>query len=284
MTYIACKITLTPFKPFNEILIAYLGELGFESFTEDALSNELIAYIPSIQFDLEEVKKVLSSFQEEVSIDIEVNSIEKKNWNKKWEDSFEPIRINQFCLIRAPFHAADATIKYELIIEPKMSFGTGHHQTTQLMIELMQSAKFNDKNVLDMGSGTGILAILAKKMGAKHVDAIDIEEWAYENMQENANRNAAEINCYLGDSNLLTSKENGYGVVFANINKNILLHDMSYFDHVLKNGGELYLSGFFKTDVDEILASPFLKKYRTLEVIDKDEWAALKLAKVIEGY
>ena len=282
MTYIACKIKLEPFKPFNEIIIAHLGELNFESFTEDESASELIAYIPASQFYLAEVKAVCSTFQEELSFSIEVNSIEKENWNKKWEDNFEPIHVNKFCLIRAPFHASDSTIKYELIIEPKMSFGTGHHQTTQMMIELMETSSFNNKLVLDMGSGTGILAILAKKMGAKHVDAIDVEAWAHENMQENTRRNAVEVDCFLGDASLLKTKEQEYDVVFANINKNILLHDMTYFDQVIKSGGELFLSGFFKTDEDELLTSTFLKNYSIIEKREKEEWSALKLLKEVK--
>ena len=160
-----------------------------------------------------------------------------------------------------------------------MSFGTGHHQTTQMMIALMKNDDYQGKTILDMGSGTGILAILAKKMGAKSVDAIDIEEWAFENMQENASRNEVTLNCFLGDAALLKVKKKQYDVVFANINKNILLNDMSQFDEVLKPNGELHLSGFFTTDEAELLSSISLKNYIVLQRLEKESWSALKLQK-----
>ena len=280
MAYIACKFIIEPFIPFNEILVAQLSELNFESFSEEEKENVLMAYIPANQFQLSEVESICEAFKAQVQLELEVSTIAKENWNKKWEENFEPIQVGQFCLIRAPFHASHPSIAYELIIEPKMSFGTGHHQTTQMMIELMQDANYHEKTILDMGSGTGILAILAKKMGAKSLDAIDIEEWAYENMQENASRNKVDINCFLGDAALLKSKSQQYDAVFANINKNILLNDMAQFDHVLKQNGELHLSGFFKTDEDELLSSRALEAYKVLQRLEKEGWLALKLQKL----
>ncbi|MEQ8623966.1 MAG: 50S ribosomal protein L11 methyltransferase [Vicingaceae bacterium] len=279
MAYIACKITVQPFMPFNEILVAQLSELDFESFTEEERENVLIAYIPADEFQLSKVKSICSALKDQAKIELEVNTIEKENWNKKWEENFEPIQVDQFCLIRAPFHTTKSKITHEVIIEPKMSFGTGHHQTTQMMIALMKDDDYQEKTILDMGSGTGILAILAKKMGAKSVDAIDIEEWAFENMQENASRNEVTLNCFLGDAALLKEKKQQYDVVFANINKNILLNDMSQFDEVLKPNGELHLSGFFTTDEAELLSSISLKNYIVLQRLEKESWSALKLQK-----
>ena len=279
MAYIACKITIEPFAPFNEILVAQLSELNFESFSEEEKENFLMAYIPAEQFQSSEVEAICNALKDQVKIDLEVNTIQKENWNKKWEENFEPILVGRFCLIRAPFHASDPSVTHELIIEPKMSFGTGHHQTTQMMIELMMDADYKDKTILDMGSGTGILAILAKKMGAKTLDAIDIEEWAFENMQENASRNQVEVNCFLGDAALLASKKQFFNVVFANINKNILLNDMAHYDEVLKLGGELHLSGFFKTDEAELLSANALKNFQVIQRREKEGWSALKLQK-----
>ncbi len=279
MTYIACHINLTPFRPFNEILVADLSQLKFESFSEDESKSELIAYALIEDFDLAEVESICSQFKGQLSYSIETSEIAKENWNKKWEENFEAIMIEDFCLVRAPFHSADPKAKYEVVIEPKMSFGTGHHQTTQMMIELMQMTPFQNLSVLDMGSGTGILAILAKKMGAGEVDAIDTEEWAYENMQENALRNDVIINSFLGDVKEIQGKSNYYDLVFANINKNILLEDMPLYDAALKPGGVLFLSGFFDSDKSDLLESNALKLYDCIDQREKDKWCALKLVK-----
>ena len=279
MSYIECRIQLKPFIPFNEILVAKLGEVGFESFTEDGLNEILSAYIQEEEYSEKEVLAVCESFKELIHYSIESSVIKKENWNKKWEENFDPVKVSNFCYVRAPFHESLDDFSYEIEIEPKMSFGTGHHQTTQMMIQLMQGMEMQGKTVLDMGSGTGILAILAKKMGASVVEAIDIEDWAFENMKENFDRNKVEVNPTLGDVEELGKLNRTYDLIMANINKNILLQDMSTYDKFLRPGGFLTLSGFFITDQEELLEHPSLKTFELLNVLEKDNWCALKLKK-----
>jgi ribosomal protein L11 methyltransferase len=256
--------------------MAQLGELGFESFVEEGKSEELLAYIPQADFKEEAVNELCSALSE-MSYEMDFRLIKKENWNKKWEENFDSVKVDDFCYIRAPFHPEGTNVDYEILIEPKMSFGTGHHQTTQLMIRLMKEIDFKGLKVLDMGSGTGILAILAKMMGAIKVDAIDIEEWAYENMQENVERNKVAVNTYLGDAALLERLAEKYDVVIANINKNILMADMPEYMKVLKEKGRILLSGFFYTDDDELLGNHELSTMKLYSKLQEEDWCALAL-------
>jgi ribosomal protein L11 methyltransferase len=278
MSYTECRFKLEPFQPYNEIIVTELAELGFESFTES--ESEVQAYILGDLFTEKVLEQCKQIRYEGVSICLDIIEIEKENWNQKWEESFDPVEIGDFCIIRAPFHEVKSSFKYEINIEPKMSFGTGHHATTQLMVKAMSKLDLTEKTVLDMGSGTGVLAILADFMKARKVDAIDIEDWAYENIKENLERNKTEIVLpFLGDAEFLKRMSVEYDFVLANINKNILLADLEVYDSKLKPGGQILLSGFFTYDANELIN--FLSKlnYKLLANNSLEDWCCLQFIK-----
>ena len=271
-TYIGYDFKLSPLQPATEILIAELGYAGFESFVEN--DEGVTAYIQKDEwnaFILEEVN-VLSS--KEFVITYEFNEIEQTNWNAEWEKSFKPIVVDDLVTVRAPFHEKSNT-KYDIVIEPKMSFGTGHHETTHMMIQHILKNDFKGKSVLDMGCGTGVLAILAEKVGANQLDAIDIDNWCYINSLENIERNSCEhISVYEGDVSLLVDQK--YDVIIANINRNILLNDIpAYADHLNQNGA-LYLSGFYKNDLELIIQKCEVSNLTFQDKILRNEWVAVK--------
>ncbi|MEQ8908915.1 MAG: 50S ribosomal protein L11 methyltransferase [Vicingaceae bacterium] len=279
MAYLEYRFQLEPFQPYNEILVAQLAEIGFDSFIEK--ESTVFAYAKESEFKVELLEE-LDFFQlPGLKVDYDYKVLPKENWNKKWEESFEPIQVDNFCLIRAPFHAVKEECKYEIIIEPKMSFGTGHHATTQLMIRQMKGIELENKTVLDMGSGTGILAILAQKMGAKKVTAIDIEEWAFENMQENVERNhSSEVTPYLGGLEVLEENNEKYDLILANINKNILFEQLPTYRSKLRPGGNILLSGFFDVDTDEF--EDWAQEHH-MTVVDQNytaSWACLRLKQI----
>ncbi len=279
MDYIEVSITLAPFRPFNEIVVAQLGEMPFDSFTEDDDYSIVKAYILEDDYVAADVQNAFDQFEGLVEISFTAKKIEKVNWNQQWEENFEAVEVGSFCYVRAPFHNEKANFLHEIIIEPKMSFGTGHHQTTKIMIELMEGIDFKGKSVLDMGSGTGILAILGKKMQAGKVDAVDIEEWAFENMQENFQRNNTEIAAYYGGEEVMSSIGMQYDVIIANINKNILLSQFDTYNAHLKKGGLLLLSGFYVTDADDLIAAKELAGYTLIDKLEKETWCGLKFQK-----
>ncbi len=230
----------------NEAIIAWLGENDFDMFEER--NDGVNAYIQAKLFKEDDLKNVLSAIPgSKDNIRYETTFIKDQNWNTKWESNFEPVVIAGCVYIRAPFHKKETEYQYEIIIEPKMSFGTGHHATTALMIQLMLEVEIKNKKVLDMGCGTGVLSILADKLGANEITAIDIEEWAYKNSLENCERNKAEkVSVFMGDVTLIQAKK--YDIIFANINKNILLSDLSFYSESLNPGGEILLSGILSND------------------------------------
>ena len=256
----------------REILVAELGLLGFESFSETA--DGVSAYIQEKDWQegmLDEVQ-ILNS--EEVVFEFEQEEIEQVNWNEEWEKNFEPIRVLDRVSVRAPFHE-NPGLEYDIVIEPKMSFGTGHHETTHLMIEHLLELELKGKSVLDMGCGTGILAIFAEMRGASAVDAIDIDPWCYENSLENTERNScSRIRVYEGDASLLTDQQ--YDLIIANINRNILLADMERYTRCLRPGGTLLLSGFYLEDVEQLneLAEGLGLKMTGQK--EKNRWVGLK--------
>jgi ribosomal protein L11 methyltransferase len=200
--------------------------------------------------------------------------VPQTNWNEEWEKNFEPIQVDDLVSIRAPFHE-NPNLKYDIVIEPKMSFGTGHHETTHMMVRHLLQLDLENKKVLDMGCGTGILAIFAEMKGAKPLDAIDIDNWCYENSIENVTRNNCEnISVYEGDATLLVDKK--YDVIIANINRNILLMDMKVYTNCLEAGGILLLSGFYEQDIPVIDAEVIKYGLKLEKFIQRNNWVALK--------
>lgn len=273
MNYIEVSIDLNSLeKNFKDIVIAELGDIGYESFIEeDAALN---AYIIVNEFDENLLMEVSQSYGQ---FAFNVIEIEQQNWNAQWESSFEPIEIDQFCRIRAPFHEPDNSFDYELIIEPKMSFGTGHHATTRLIIQFMKNIELKGKSVLDMGCGTGVLAIMAKKLGAYKVHGIDIDSWAVENTIENAARNDVdELTAVTGNAEMI--KDN-YDIIFANINRNILVNDMAKYAHHLNKEGIIYFSGFYENDITIIKDSANKAGLTYKSKLAEDNWVALHFTK-----
>jgi ribosomal protein L11 methyltransferase len=245
MDYIELDCRIFPPR-YIEIVMAEFAEYGFESFAENAQGFQ--AYIPVSMFS-EETFSVLEIFQnKEIKINYSFKTIPDENWNAVWESNFEPVSIGDTCYIRAPFHPEKTGVRYEIIIEPKMSFGTGHHETTHMMVQLLLEIEVEGKTVLDMGCGTGILAILAGKMKASKVVAIDNDEWAFNNAKENIiKNNVPEIEVLLGDASLLKGQESD--IMIANINRNILLNDITSYATVIKSNGILAMSGFYVDDL-----------------------------------
>ena len=276
MGYIEVCYKLEPLLPAREILYAELGDRGFEAF-EDTL-NGVKAYIKKEKFSKSFLKDLSISRIEGQKIEVDITTIANQNWNALWESNFDPIVINSNCIIRAPFHAVPK-IGYDVIISPQMSFGTGHHETTFLMSKELFSFDLKSVALLDMGSGTGVLAILAEKLGAKNIKAIDIEEGAYFNAIDNCKLNHTKnIIVEKGDSKLL--EDSLFQVILANINKNILLQDMSVYSRCLTIGGKLLLSGFFTTDVDELRNEASDNGLKFVKMEEKNNWVMLMLEKI----
>lgn len=274
MDYIQYSFTVTPAEPGSDILIALLADLGFESFTQNETGVD--AYIQE-EFENETLVKELSF--EDFTFSYVRTAIPKTNWNEEWEKNFSPVYVDDLVCIRAHFHPVAENVKHDIVITPKMSFGTGHHDTTWLVSKTMFSLNFKNANVLDMGCGTGILAILAKQLGATELLGIDIDEWSIENSIENAAiNNATDIDFKKGDASLLPTKET-FDVVLANINKNVLKKDLPAYYSCLKKAGYLLLSGFFTADVDELKQLAMSIGFSFEESYNKNEWAVIKLKK-----
>jgi len=277
MSYTELVISVTPpSEETNSILIAQLSELGFESFMED--DKGFRAYIKSNK-DFSAEQAIDSLFLPEgVSINFEVNSIADKNWNEVWESNFEPILVDNKCLVRASFHTNFPKTNYEIVIDPKMSFGTGHHQTTHLMINALLNTDVAGLTVLDMGCGTGVLAILAEMKGAAKVVAIDNDEWAYRNSLENvAENNCTKTEVLLGDATLLAGKH--FDLIIANINLNILLNDLSTYKSSLNVNGKLFMSGILRSDVSTLIQASEKLGLKHQETFYRDDWAMVSFSK-----
>lgn len=272
--YIEYKFQVTETEPWNEIIIATISELPFESFVEN--ENGFEAYIPANQENENEIKEVLDTL-DMVEFSYTRTEIEQQNWNATWEENFTPILVNDQCLIRAEFHETVENIPFEIIIQPKMSFGTGHHSTTHLMVEYILETEFTGKDILDMGCGTSILAILALKKHANYAECIDIDEWAVENSIENGKRNGVSLDAKMGDNSLLGTKH--FDVILANINKNILIAQIPSYINVLNEGGDLFLSGLMEQDFDDILAFCTEHKLTFVSKKQRNEWIALHFKK-----
>lgn len=270
--YIEYVFTVSPLQPGTEILIAELGYAGFESFVET--ENGVTAYIQKEEWNDEILSDIQILTSEEFKIDFTFSEIKQVNWNAEWEKNFDPIEVDGKCIVRAPFHPK-TDHEFEIVIEPKMSFGTGHHETTYMMLQHIMENDFNGKSVLDMGCGTAVLAILAEKRGAVKLDAIDIDPWCFENSEENITRNNCKnISVHLGDASLLVGKQ--YDVIIANINRNILLADMESYRNCLNNGSELYLSGFYSEDLAVISECCNKLGFNFVDKKERHNWIAAK--------
>lgn len=270
--YLEYTFKVTPATPGTEILIAELGYAGFESFVEQ--EEGVIAYIQKQEWTPEILNDIKILKNSEFKISHSYLEIEQQNWNEEWERNFHPIVVDGICTVRAPFHDVPKT-KYDIIIEPKMSFGTGHHETTHMMIQFLLKNDMVDKKVLDMGCGTGVLAIVAEKLGATAIDAIDVDNWCYLNSQENVVRNQCNnIQVYEGDASLLSGKR--YDVIIANINRNILLEDIPIYANCLNNEGVLFLSGFYNDDIPKIQERCEEFSLKFIENFEKNLWVAVK--------
>lgn len=275
MAYLAYHFKVSPLQPGSEILIALIADFGFDTF--DYSDVGFIAYIneefsTNLNFTDLKFDDFIYSYQ--------IEKIKTINWNAEWEQNFDPVLVDDLLFIRAPFHEKNLSFKHEIVIMPKMSFGTGHHQTTRLVCKEMFSVDFFNKRVLDMGCGTGILAILSKKLGANEVIGIDIDEWSVENSVENCSVNMfPEIQIKLGNVDLLKN-EFHFDIILANINKNILKKDIQYYSEKLVTKGRIFLSGFFITDITEIKDVAKLNNLNFILSTNENEWAMMVFEKV----
>jgi ribosomal protein L11 methyltransferase len=271
-TYLGYHFKVEPKELGSEILVAELGEKPFESFIETEFG--VTAYIQKALWTEDVLEDIFILTSPEFTVSYTIEEIEQVNWNEEWEKNFEAIDVDGICHVRAPFHEkTDA--QYDIVIEPKMSFGTGHHETTHMMIQHLLETDVTGKKTLDMGCGTAILAILAEMKGAQPIDAIDIDNWCYLNSIENAERNNCKhITVYEGDAALLAG--HNYDVIIANINRNILLEDMQQYVECLNPGGTLFLSGFYEEDIPVIDASCTEKGLTYVKKHQKNNWVALK--------
>jgi len=278
MEYIEYQFYPVPFEPWNEIIVACLAEIGFESFMEEEQSVK--AYVQSGLLEEDALNTLLHNWSDidELEIKWTHQRIAQQNWNAKWEADFVPVYIEDKLSIVAPFHDASARRNRVIEIEPKMSFGTGHHQTTYLVCQKMFDLAFDDKLVLDMGTGTGVLAILAEQLGAKKIIAIDIEPWSIENTMLNASRNSCiAIEGIIGGVGEIPELK--YDFILANINKNVLKAQLPRYAQLLTMDGDLLLSGFFKTDVPELETLAIELGFTLISIEEKETWALMHLNK-----
>ncbi|HWY38289.1 MAG TPA: 50S ribosomal protein L11 methyltransferase [Bacteroidia bacterium] len=277
MGYLCFKFNVTPREPGSEILAAALGEGNFESFVFN--DNGFEAYVKKTDFNDEVIEKLKRQFPD-IAFSYSSEEIKKQNWNKEWEKNFKPVLIENFCCIRASFHEAPAPPLMDVLIEPKMSFGTGHHQTTWLMARALFGLNIKNRAVLDVGCGTGVLSIIAKKLGSHHVIGVDIDEWSIENSRENRKANGygkEAIDFYQGTINSIENDTFDY--ILANINKNILLREMTNYVAHMNNGAKLLISGFFETDCKELISAAEKAGLKQAGKETKNEWAILTFEK-----
>ena len=280
MKYIEVNITLGQNDPFRDLLVDALGNEGpYDSFVETPTG--LKAYVQESLFDEDWLKEQLADIEEMTSCSYTFENLPDKNWNEEWEKQHKPVLVEaangKRVWVRAPFHEHRSDVDYEIEIEPKMSFGTAHHQTTYMMLSYLSELELAGQRVLDMGCGTAVLAILAKIRGAEYVEAIDIDEWAYNNAIENAQRNGVALNVRIGDASLLTDQQ--FDLIIANINRNILLNDMAAYAKVLAQGGTLLLSGFYESDVPVLQQHAEALGLQLQQQKVRQSWAALMMQK-----
>lgn len=273
--YIEYDFTIEPLGVASEILVAELAEVGFETFVDT--EKGILAYIQENIWNESILDGVYILENQEFTITYTFKTIEQVNWNEEWEKNFTPIVVDNVCSVRATFHQKPDT-QYDIVIDPKMSFGTGHHETTYMMLQFLLKENFEGKKVLDMGCGTSVLAIMAEKRGATDITAVDIDPWCIENSLENVKRNDCQhISVQLGDVQVI--KSSVYDAIIANINRNILLADIPQYSKSLRIGGTLFLSGFYSEDISMIIEKCNENNLQFTEKLEKNNWVALKLEK-----
>ena len=276
MEYIEVDIKIEKSEVFSDIVVARLNEIEFETFLEN--DNGVRCYIQAKLFDKKKLDIELDKIKQYTKLNFNINHVAQKNWNEEWEKNFKPVQINSHCLIRSEFHNNSGNFKDEIIITPKMSFGTGHHETTFLMINELYNLDLNDKSILDMGSGTGILSIVASKNGAKQVVGIDIDEWAFQNSIDNAKLNNTENISFLhGDIKLIENQD--FDIILANINRNIIEKDIEEYYNLLIDKGDLLISGFLEEDVDFIINLSINNRFNVINKKNKGQWSMVHLRK-----
>ena len=278
MDYLELEITINPFIPWNEIVISQLADKGFESFTEN--DGKLQAYIQKNDFsDQLLVNTILTEPSSDIKLSFTKKVIASKNWNEQWEADFSPVSVDKELIIRAPFHKKDTSFKHDIIIQPQMSFGTGHHQTTWLISKVLLDKDLSNQSVLDVGTGTGVLTILARKLGAKRILGTDIEQNACNNAIENLERNRInDVPVLFGDIDIIPDEK--FDLVIANINKNVLKKHLPSYANFCKAGGTLLLSGFFTADTNELIEVAKNNNFEHIASFNKEDWAVLEFKKL----
>ena len=276
MAHAVLAITVSPVEPGREILISDLSDIDFEGFLET--DNGVEAYIEESELDMKKVEVIFDQLrQADFEISYSTSVSEEKNWNEEWEKNFDPVEIKNLCRIRAPFHEHKEGFDLEILIMPKMSFGTGHHATTSLMVEYLMTTKAEGP-LLDMGSGTAVLAIVARKLGVEDITAIDIDEWAFDNAPDNCELNdISDIEILMGDASLLGPKK--FNIVMANINRNVLLDDIPKYASVLNKNGQLFVSGFYVEDLELIKEVAVRSGFIFNGNLTKDNWVSARFIK-----
>lgn len=277
MDYIKVTLNISPKQPWTDIITQELADINFDSFMEE--DNMLQAFVAEESFNENNLNAILDNYSsQEVEIKIHKEHIENQNWNAVWESDYAPVSVDQDLIIRAPFHEKEEQYKMSIEIQPQMSFGTGHHQTTYLLSKNLLDIDFQGKSVLDVGTGTGVLGILASLKGATRVFGTDIEEGAVENAIENCGRNdISNFEIIKGDIDCVPEEK--FDILIANINKNVLKEHMPSYATLTKTDGIMFLSGFFETDVDELSAHAEKYNFKTEQVFTKETWAVIQLIK-----
>lgn len=277
MDYIEIDIIINPIHPWRDVLIGQLADIGFESFTEE--KKGLKAYIAQKDFEEQNFGAILSQAKsQDASIEYQINIIKHQNWNAKWEEDFEPVKIGDKLIIKAPFHNIKEAFLHEIVISPQMSFGTGHHDTTYLLCEEMLNMTWTNLKVLDVGTGTGVLAILAQFLGAKEVMGTEIDQGSYENALFNIQNNGCS-SIELFESDIDAVPKEGFDVIIANINKNVLKRHLPFYTKKIKSNGILLMSGFFASDVSELNEYAMRQGFSIIEEFIRNNWAVVKYKK-----
>ncbi len=278
MNYIKCTFSIEPFNSdFADVLAAYLGDCGFESFETTEMA--LLGYVPENFFEKDAIDSCIESVSDMFLVKWTSENIPQVNWNEEWEKNyFQPLLISDKVLIKSTFHKTELAGEIEIVIDPKMAFGTGHHHTTSLVVQTMLEMNLEGKKVMDMGCGTGILAILAVKRGAKDVTAIDIDDWSYRNTLENLQLNhTPDIKVMCGDAGIIPDEV--FDVFIANINRNILLNDMQIYANTVPKDGVLLMSGFYETDIQVIEAEANRCGFVLVDFKKSADWVCTKFVK-----